>query len=89
MKPQPNSAHSDRDEHTLLASLIADMPRLTHDERLAVRFIVDRILVQGRETYAPWVAATDARDMDAEIADELADAIVYTGMRAVMRAVAR
>jgi hypothetical protein len=67
-------------------SLIADIPRLTEDEQSALRFIVDRILVQGRAGYAPWQAEGDTRNMEKEIADECADAIVYTGMRAVMRA---
>lgn len=68
------------------ASLIADIPRLTADEQRALRYVVDRILVQGRSTYAPWQAAGDQRNMTKEIGDELADAIVYVGMRAVMRA---
>lgn len=67
-------------------SLLADIPRLTTDEQSALRFVVDRILVQGRASYAPWQAASDGRNIDKEIADECADAIVYTGMRAVMRA---
>jgi hypothetical protein len=67
-------------------SLIADIRRLTDDEQAAVRFVLDRILVQGRASYAPWSADTDSRNMEKEIADECADAIVYTGMRAVMRA---
>ena len=73
---------------TLLDSLLSDLPRLSTDEQRAVRFILDRILVVGRATYAPWAAATDGRDMDTEIAEECADAVVYTGMRAVMRALA-
>lgn len=68
-------------------SLIADIPRLTADEQSALRFVLDRILVVGRRDYAPWQAEGDRRNMEAEVADELADAIVYTGMRAVMRAV--
>ena len=67
-------------------SLLADIPRLTADEQGAVRFVIDRILVQGRASYTPWQADGDKRDMDREIADELGDAIVYVGMRAVMRA---
>jgi NTP pyrophosphatase (non-canonical NTP hydrolase) len=70
-------------------SLIADIPRLTADEQSALRFVLDRIIVQGRASYAPWQAGLDMRDMEKEIGDELADAIVYTGMRAVMRAVAK
>jgi hypothetical protein len=71
---------------SLEQSLIADIPRLTADEQSALRYVVDRILVQGRAGYAPWQAEGDKRDMEKEIADECADAIVYTGMRAVMRA---
>ena len=70
-------------------SLITDIPKLTADEQAALRFVLDRIIVQGRASYAPWQAALDMRDMEKEIGDELADAIVYTGMRAVMRAVAK
>lgn len=70
------------------ASLIADIPRLTPDELSALRYVLDRILVIGRASYSPWKAEGDTRDMDKEIGDELADAIVYVGMRSVMKAVA-
>jgi hypothetical protein len=67
-------------------SLLSDVPRLTPDEQAFLRYIVDRVLVQGRASYQPWQAQGDARCMETEIADEMADAVVYTGMRAVMRA---
>ena len=70
-------------------SLLADIPKLNHDEQAAMRFVLDRILIQGRATYAPWLAEGDVRDMDKEIADELADAVVYVGMRAVMKSIAK
>ncbi len=70
-------------------SLITDIPKLNADEQESVRFFIDRILVQGRASYAPWVASLDARDIDMEIAEELADAVIYTAMRAVKRAQAK
>jgi hypothetical protein len=73
----------------LETSLVDDIAKLTPDEQSALRFVLDRIIVQGRASYAPWLASGDVRDMEKEIGDELADAIVYTGMRAVMRAVAK
>lgn len=74
---------------SLQQSLIDDIAKLTPDEQAALRFVLDRIIVQGRASYAPWQAGLDMRDMEKEIGDELADAIVYTGMRAVMRSVAK
>lgn len=70
---------------TLSASLIADIPRFSEDEQRALRWIFDRILVVGRASYSPWVAAQETRDMVRERADECADAIVYSGFDAVMR----
>ena len=73
----------------LETGLISDILRLTPDEQQAVRFVLDRILIVGRASYAPWRAEDDDRDIDKEIADECADALVYSGMRAVMRHNAR
>ena len=76
--------------------LSARLARLNADERQAaeyviesVEYVLDRILIQGRASYAPWLAEGDVRDMDKEIADELADAVVYVGMRAVMKSIAK
>lgn len=72
---------------TLEQSLIADIPRLSEDEQKFVRYILDRVLIVGRRSYSPWVAANDTRDMKREAADEAADHVVYVAMDAVMRAV--
>jgi hypothetical protein len=67
-------------------SLLSDIPRLNADSQAFVRWILDRVIGIGLASYGPWSATNDHRDLDKEIADELADAVVYTGMRAVMRA---
>jgi len=69
--------------------IIAKVRQLNQDEQLAIEYAVDRVLVQGRASYAPWNAGMDRRDMEKEIADELADAVIYVGMRAVMRSIAK
>jgi hypothetical protein len=69
--------------------LIAKVRQLNQDEQSAIEYAVDRVLVQGRASYAPWNAGMDRRDMEKEIADELADAVIYVGMRAVMRSIAK
>lgn len=84
---KPVAKHTKGPMSELESSLLADIPRLTPDEQAALRYILDRILVVGRRDYSPWVAKGDQRNMESEIADELADAVVYTGMRSVMRAV--
>jgi hypothetical protein len=66
-------------------SLLSDIPRLNADSQAFVRWILDRVIGVGLRDYGPWTGANDHRDLDKEIADELADAVVYTGMRAVMR----
>lgn len=74
---------------TLADSLIADVPRLSHDEQRFIRYILDRVLVVGRRSYSPWVAAGESRDMLDEAAQEAGDLAVYVAMDAVMRADAR
>ena len=73
----------------ILDRLTAKLAQLNPDEQAAVEYFIDRILIQGRASYAPWLAEGDVRDMDKEIADELADAVVYVGMRAVMKSIAK
>lgn len=49
---------------------------LTGDELKVVRQLADR-LVSGREQYGELVVATDRRDFDVELLQELLDACVY------------
>ncbi len=67
------------------ASLIADIPRLSPDEQRLFRRLFDRVLVVGRASYAPWVAATDTRNMAKEKSDESLDRAIYGAMDDVMR----
>jgi hypothetical protein len=73
----------------LESTLLADIPRLAPDEQRFVRYILDRVLVVGRRSYAPWVAANESRDMVSEAAAEAADHVVSIAMDAVLRADAR
>lgn len=70
---------------SLEQSLLADIPKLNADSQAFMRWILDRVIGVGLRDYGPWQAANDSRDMDREVADELADAVVYTGMRAIKR----
>jgi hypothetical protein len=71
---------------TLTEQLISDIPKLSPDEQRFVRYILDRVLIVGRRTYTPWVAANEKRDMADEAAQEAADHVVYIAMDAVLKA---
>ena len=70
----------------LQESLLSDIPKLNEDSQAFVRWILDRVIGIGLRDYGPWDALKDTRDLDKEIADEQADTVVYTAMRAVRRA---
>lgn len=68
-----------------LESIRADLSQLTPDELAAFRFILDRLLIQGRRSYKPWVAAEETRDMVKEQAEEEGDKWVYGGFDSVLK----
>ncbi len=69
----------------LLASIVARLPQLSHDELRVFDVQLDRMLRIGRVHYAPLNLANDQRDWSGEIGEELSDALFYLCARHVAR----
>jgi len=59
------------------------------DELGVVLFVCRRLIGIGRANYGPLKLATDERDFDTELDEELADALVYAACARLRRRVKR
>jgi hypothetical protein len=80
----PGSGNGGSSE-ALLASIVARLPQLSHDELRVFDVQLDRMLRIGRVHYAPLNLAGDQRDWSSEIGEELSDALFYLCARHVAR----
>jgi hypothetical protein len=76
---------SDTGARIALAAIIAELG----SQEVAVLTLLAKRLQLGQRAYGLIDVASDPRDYDAERGEELADALVYTGMAELRRLVTR